>query len=647
MLARLEAQASRGRRRRWQESGLATMERHDLEIDAQVDVIFDGPKSTADPTSPGRQPAQTPGIVEVSAPIAEAAAMGPSRFVELTIIAQDPGVHDADGRALRGRVRVAADRWRTPFQTHRFHVVSYDPERGVPGPKLNLLRADGTLRDRFRKAPGEQLLNSHDFHAQNVYAIASRTLSSFESALGRRVPWGFDAHQLYLVPHGEYRANAKYQPSKHALIFGLVHDDSGRLTYSCLSHDIVAHETAHALLDGLKPGYFNPSLPDQRAFHEGFADIVALLSVFAIPEVLDYALRQVTAGGPLEPNDVSRTKLHDTVLLRLAEEFGQSVHGKAGEALRQSIKLRPGRWWRDHPDFKLAHNRGEVMVAAVAYALLNMWLSRLSRLTERGPAPLRLAADVGSRTANHLLGMVIRAIDYCPPVEFQFEDFLDAILWSDLEMAPDDENKYRDAVEAGFARYDIGRPAQRIVDMSEMQRPVYERFNFGALRTDPDEVFRFIWENHELLGLSLDVATRVQSIRPSIRVGPDGFVVQETVVSYVQHLDGTAAELREYSLDRAHRYGDSAAVLELPERFDPARDVRLYGGGSIIFDQFGRPKYHFHKPLLDWQRQSLRLESLAGQADSSSSARLGTPVFDHDQAIAALHEPDTEAGERW
>ena len=59
------------------------MERHDLEIDAQVDVIFDGPKSTADPTSPGRQPAQTPGIVEVSAPIAEAAAMGPSRFVEL------------------------------------------------------------------------------------------------------------------------------------------------------------------------------------------------------------------------------------------------------------------------------------------------------------------------------------------------------------------------------------------------------------------------------------------------------------------------------------------------------------------------------------------------------------------------------------
>ena len=77
----------------------------------------------------------------------------------------------------------------------------------------------------------------------------------------------------------------------------------------------------------------------------------------------------------------------------------------------------------------------------------------------------------------------------------------------------------------------------RIVDLRTIeQRLVYDNLNFTALRSDRDEVFRFLWQNADALGIERDYYLAVESVRPSVRVGPDGLIVNEVVADYIQTL---------------------------------------------------------------------------------------------------------------
>jgi hypothetical protein len=50
-----------------------------------------------------------------------------------------------------------------------------------------------------------------------------------------------------------------------------------------------------------------------------------------------------------------------------------------------------------------------------------------------------------------------------------------------------------------------------------------------------------------------------------------------------------------------------------PEGMSAAQQVTLYGGGALIFDEFGHLKYHVHNSILDPVRQTKRLQSLFGR----------------------------------
>ena len=62
------------------------------------------------------------------------------------------------------------------------------------------------------------------------------------------------------------------------------------------------------------------------------------------------------------------------------------------------------------------------------------------------PADLQvILAEEASQLASQFLSICIRAIDYCPPVDLEFGEFLRAVITADRELVPDDPWGYREA----------------------------------------------------------------------------------------------------------------------------------------------------------------------------------------------------------
>jgi hypothetical protein len=401
-----------------------------------------------------------------------------------------------------------------------FEIVDVDPATGVSYDAVDLddpslLASDGL---------GASEIDPR-FHQQMVYAVGMNTVTHFERALGRTAMWAPRwrirdgkpvleyTHRLRVYPHAMREANAYYSPERMALLFGYfraIDDGSGEVmpgstVYTCLSHDVIAHETTHALLDGLHPHFTDASNPDVLAFHEAFADIVAIFSRFSMPEVVK---REVNAScGRLDTAQL---------LGSLAVQFGAAV-GQRG-ALRQYIG-KPADPSLIQRTFE-PHDRGAILVAAVFDAFLAIYRNRTDDLMRisgngRGTTPRDLHPDLVDRlareaytAARHVLTMCIRALDYCPPVDMTFGEYLRALITADSDMVPDDDKHYRVAVIDAFRRHGIFPVG--VNSMSEealrWERPQFSK----ALEECLAEALEAV-ERQELLGKGSDREARALS----------------------------------------------------------------------------------------------------------------------------------------
>jgi len=114
------------------------------------------------------------------------------------------------------------------------------------------------------------------------------------------------------------------------------------------------------------------------------------------------------------------------------------------------------------------HDRGAILVAGVFDAFLNIYRAKtadLARIASGGsgilpqgdihPDLVKRFSMEASQLAGQFLLMCIRALDYCPPVDLNFGDYLRALITADHDLVPNDPWGYRIAITESFRKRGI------------------------------------------------------------------------------------------------------------------------------------------------------------------------------------------------
>jgi hypothetical protein len=489
-------------------------------------------------------------------------------------------------------------------------VFDYDERRDHLHQPADLDSAFALLNQGF--APS---LADSRFHQQMVYAVAMGVWHTFREALGRDPGWGFasagTSPRLKIRPHAFEDENAYYDRERGELQFGYYRARAvaGRnrpqgWVFTCLSHDVVAHEITHALLDGMRPCFRIPTNPDVAAFHEAFADLVAIFAKFAYPELVQAAIER----APQSP-------LADRALAWVATQFGQTTTG-ADAPLRTGIEIagRDQEPLAYRPELP-PHELGRVLVSAVFEAFATVFERRVGRfraMVERyrppgaplDPEVARIMAEQASQLARQFLIICVRAIDYCPPVDISFGDYLRAMITADHDLVPSDPYGYRDALIDAFERRRIY--ATSAINMAEdallwdppgAELPAIPELTFAELRfrgdpgraasadelrrqarafgrfvTRPEHLreFRLLAPNDRGLEGDTVEAPRICSIRSLRRIAPNREVSFELVAEVVQR-----------------------RVFARPD----GGPGWILGGATVIIGPDGHIRYVVYKPL--------------------------------------------------
>ena len=460
----------------------------------------------------------------------------------------------------------------------RMAVFDYNVSRDVVFPPATP-RKDGSFPDYE--------LDDLRFHQLNTYAIAARATELVELELGRPLRWGFDGSRLLVIPHAGIFENAYYSAESHSLQFySFMRGGSRRRAYhTALAHDIVAHETGHAILDAVRPRYYEPLEPETSALHEAIGDLTAVFAALSHQGV------QRRVAGSLD-----RLNL----LSEIAEGFEESGASGWG-SLRSLVDATPSDWTGTIEP----HDLSLKLSSTVYLALRRLQRALLTRGYSQVNA-LRTARTVIQR-------MVVRALDFLPPADCTIAEFAEAILAADRSVQATDEQGFRAIVHGVLARRGLVGERETPVDPSP-----WRDYPPSWPRPSVRDAYLFLHANRRRLALHPHADQR-------------DFVIRDVQLKRMPSSPGEVSQVAivyEYPVDV--KLGRAEAEV-LGNRW-----ITLRGGGTLVFDALGRLLYEARKPVTA-QRVADARRFLRESVEASVTA-VGASA-DDDLRRAAAHRP--------
>jgi hypothetical protein len=459
----------------------------------------------------------------------------------------------------------------------RVAIVDYNADLDTRFAPAKLLK-DGTAFRGVGNLKNEKVLNNFNFHQVNAWAIIEQILTLLEDdeALGRPVPWASGLGRLLVLPHAGYQDNAFYDRITGALHLFYFEGPNGKPVFTCLSHDIVAHELGHAVLDGLKPGYNEVCSPETAGFHEYFGDAIAMLASLNNRAIA----MEVTRGAPARLTAKN-------VVSAIASEFGAAIHGLPDEDyLRGAWNKRK---MRDLRGTYEEHDWSEILTGVYYDLLQYLYVRNLKELTQgsgRKKQNQQQAIRALFRAANQTANVMLRAIDYCPPVDLRYDEYARALLRADEVAYPSDPYGVRAELRRIFRQRGLQPSQEDSRTRGDILYKLRSAKDIDAITATTADAYRFLDEFRELFEIPYDANLSVVSVYRTKKRARSGYWAPKERVIEFSWTEDIKLEGR--------AFGAIAGTL-LP----------LHCGGTLVFDASGNFLHSVLVPPTEERRRSL------------------------------------------
>jgi hypothetical protein len=198
------------------------------------------------------------------------------------------------------------------------------PTRTIPGGRFPAGAASARVEPPAPSGQYEPQTAEFDYWQTRAALIAG--IKAWRDADGRYLPrWWGDQKVLPVYTDAGDDLNAFYDRS--SLQF-FSHSFGGQRVHSAESVDVVTHELGHALLDAIRPDFWDVPFIEVAALHEAFGDCIAILSALTDPQIRSAVLA-------LSP-DLSLAQFVES----LAEQLGDAIRREYGASSTEAGALR-------------------------------------------------------------------------------------------------------------------------------------------------------------------------------------------------------------------------------------------------------------------------------------------------------------------